>query len=495
MGPRVVLLFGLFACARANEPTPVGAAADVQTIPALRAALAQKPDGEGKSRALAHAASRIEASFRVSKKDEDAEAAVALYEEASRASGACDAAVRHALVHAERVRDPAIAFVDLYKQALVRQECAPVVEPLLARLGAYSPPPSVLRAISLRARPPEYAPSPPKHAVIRKVDPMGGAQATRLVITLSEPRPFRLEVAPRGNGAVLVLDDTRAEALHEPRREAGALERWSMKQEGPALSIPLEFAEGATARAFALSEPFRVVVDVLRDRPRKARPGRLVSRVALDPGHGGKETGAIGPTGLREKDVVLEIAKRSAVLLSKAGISTLLTRSDDTQVSLEERTARANAFDADLFVSIHCNASEGHTRRGIETYVLDTSKDDIANRIAARENGTHPGTSSDVLSMVLNMRLSDQRARSRKFAELLQRAAVAASELAFGDATDGGVHPAGFYVLVGARMPAVLFEASYISNPVEEERLSTARSRDRFADALANAIRAYGEGR
>jgi len=138
---------------------------------------------------------------------------------------------------------------------------------------------------------------------------------------------------------------------------------------------------------FYLPEPYRIVIDIARHPPGAASHGhRVIERVVLDPGHGGSDPGAIGPSGVREKDVTLDIARKIAPLLAKDGVSVVLTREDDRFVPLEDRTARANAFGADLFVSIHCNAAENRGRHGVETYVLDTTKDDIASRVAAREN-------------------------------------------------------------------------------------------------------------
>jgi N-acetylmuramoyl-L-alanine amidase len=245
-----------------------------------------------------------------------------------------------------------------------------------------------------------------------------------------------------------------------------------------------------------MHEPYRIVVDVARNPPGvKGRNARAVSRVVIDPGHGGKDNGAVGPDGLKEKDVTLDVAHRVAPVLATQGIQVVLTRDDDRFVPLEERTARANAFGADLFVSIHCNASEGKGRRGVETYVLDTTRDEIAARVAARENATTQAASAELASILGGMRMADEAARSLRFAQLLQRASTTAMQTRFGDAVDGGVHTAGFYVLVGASMPSVLFEASYISNPTDEQRLGADDVRQLLADAIANAIRAYREGR
>jgi N-acetylmuramoyl-L-alanine amidase len=260
--------------------------------------------------------------------------------------------------------------------------------------------------------------------------------------------------------------------------------------------VSLDLEGRAWRRVFTLREPYRIVVDVARHPPGvQGRNARQIARVVLDPGHGGRDTGAVGPGGTKEKDVVLDIAHRVAPVLAAEGIQVVLTRDDDHFVSLEERTARANGFGADLFISIHANASESKGRRGIETYVLDTTRDEIAARVAARENATTQDSSAELASILGGMRMADEAARSTRFAQLLQRASTSAARSRFGDAVDGGVHTAGFYVLVGARMPSVLFETSYISNPAEEARLGSDEYRQLLADAIANAVKAYRQGR
>jgi N-acetylmuramoyl-L-alanine amidase len=257
----------------------------------------------------------------------------------------------------------------------------------------------------------------------------------------------------------------------------------------------LDLAASAEHRVFYVSEPFRLVIDVVKSDP-SLRPTCNVRRVVLDPGHGGHDPGAIGPTGLREKDVALDIAHRAAPLVARElGISTLLTRDADVFVPLEERTARANGFGADLFISIHCNATERSGGSGVMTFVLDESKDQLASRIAALENSASAEATSE-LARVLSQsgdRASD--ARSSEFAGLLQRAAMASLLPSYPDVPDGGVKRAGFYVLAGARMPAVLFETSFISSARDETRFNTGDFRQKLADAIVNAVRAYKERR
>jgi N-acetylmuramoyl-L-alanine amidase len=189
------------------------------------------------------------------------------------------------------------------------------------------------------------------------------------------------------------------------------------------------------------------------------------------------------------------VARRVGKVLTREGLTVMLTRDDDHYVPLEERTARANAFGADLFVSIHCNAAENHVRHGVETYVLDTTKDEIASRVAARENATSQAATAELGSILASLRLADQAGHSLHLAELMQRAALGSIRDRYPDVLDGGVHTAGFYVLVGARMPSILVETGYISNPLEEQRLSSDDYRQRMADAVVNAIKAYRQGR
>jgi N-acetylmuramoyl-L-alanine amidase len=131
----------------------------------------------------------------------------------------------------------------------------------------------------------------------------------------------------------------------------------------------------------------------------------------------------------------------------------------------------------------------------VETYVLDTSRDEIAARVAARENATTQAASADLTAILGDLRLADQSQRSTRFAQLLSHATSSALGVRYGDAVDGGVHTAGFYVLVGADMPSVLFETSYISNVTDEQRLGSDEYRQVLADAIANAVKAYREGR
>lgn len=325
------------------------------------------------------------------------------------------------------------------------------------------------------------------------------------MVRLSNAASFKVGVAPavKGGPAHRVFVDLARTRIGKQKREiavGGLVERVRLGPHEGGARIVLDLQRKAVRRVFYLPEPFRVVIDVstrpLGEAPLNAKGKRQLNRVALDPGHGGSDPGATGPSGLQEKDVTLDIAHRAAsVLARELQVSTLVTRDRDEYVALEERTARANAYGADLFVSIHCNASESGAAHGVQTYVLDTTSDEIAARVAARENNASLAQAGpDVARLLSNLRLADNGSRSVHLAELLQRAAVASLSEKFAGVSDQGVKTAGFYVLVGAQMPAVLFETSFISNATEEERLKTGDYRQRLADAIINAIKAYRDG-
>ena len=194
-------------------------------------------------------------------------------------------------------------------------------------------------------------------------------------------------------------------------------------------------------------------------------------------------------------DVTLDIAHRAAPLLARElAISTLLTRDTDDFVALPERTARANAFQADLFISIHCNASEHMESTGIMTFILDESKDALASQIAARENAASQAAAAELANVMSRVLGVGSVSESLRFAELLQRSTMASVRERYPEVRDQGVKRAGFYVLAGAQMPSVLYEASFISNPRAEVRLNTGDFRQKMADAIVNAVRAYREG-
>lgn len=452
--------------------------------------------------------------WRIAGDPQDGSWAIALYRSASRdprTVGACDAAVRAGRLAGELAHDASAAYVDLAEarrrfaglpapSALAAAGCLAGVDRALAALVAFRPPvhggePPQTDPASA-ATPTAQSATAPR---IVRVDAWPGRDSTRVVIALDRPAPYRSgdevvdgTTAPR---TFVDLDGVDLGSAAPETAEAGIVTRIRAEATSTGSRVVLDLDGQAWRRTFYMVEPYRIVVDVARHAPFADRGLREVSRVVLDAGHGGRDSGAVGQAGTVEKDVTLDIGKRAAQILQSQGLSVLLTRDDDRFVSLEERTARANAFSADLFVSIHCNASEGRSPHGVETFVLDTTRDEVAAKIAARENATTRAASAELASMLSSMRLADQAQRSVRFARLLERSALAALRMTYADVVDGGVHPAGFYVLIGARMPSALFESGYISNGIEEQRLNTPEYRQLLADAIVNAVKAYREGR
>jgi N-acetylmuramoyl-L-alanine amidase len=218
-----------------------------------------------------------------------------------------------------------------------------------------------------------------------------------------------------------------------------------------------------------------------------------IRKIVIDPGHGGKDPGAIGVGGIMEKDLVLSIAKKLAYKLkNEMGVQVVLTRDDDRFVALEDRTHRANAEDADLFISLHTNASANGEARGVETYYLNNTSDEAALRLAARENGGARKPISDlqfILSdMTQNMKLED----SITLAHHLQQSVVGGMTKAVGEVRDLGVKTALFYVLVGARMPSVLVEMFFVTHRVEGPAMSREANQDALANSLFEGIQKYG---
>ena len=471
------------------------------------------------------AAGIFERVWRLEGKEQDAKEAATAYEAASRdlhLPGACAAGLRAARLAGDAAHDAQTTYAELYRLdrrlagptaeadagADPNAACAGEVRASMGLLSAFRPPSRVLAAIDdalaaagAIAASADAAAAPHGTAKVLRVEHWPGKDSARVVITLSEPAAFRAgdEAGAGGQAArtFVELDGVELGGAARGSDGNGIVRRVAVEPTSTGTRVSLDLDGGQAYRhVFHLLEPYRIVVDVARNPPGvSAASRRQVQRVVLDAGHGGNDAGATGPTGVHEKDVTLEIAKRAAKGLAAVGLEAILTRDDDRYVTLEERTARANQVAGDLFVSIHCNAAENHARHGIETYVLDTTKDDIAGRVAARENATTEAASAELGSILASMRLADQATRSTRLAELLQKSALASLKGSYPDATDGGVHPAGFYVLVGARMPAVLFETSYISNPTEEQRLNSDDYKDRLVDAIVNAVRAYKEGR
>lgn len=218
-------------------------------------------------------------------------------------------------------------------------------------------------------------------------------------------------------------------------------------------------------------------------------------RIVIDPGHGGQDPGAIGVNGLKEKEVTLAVAKELRRLIKgRIPCKILLTREDDRTLSLSQRTAAANAFGADLFVSIHANAARNRSARGIETYYLDRASDRSARRVAAQENQTTEDRVAETEHILADVLLGMKMPESRRLARTIQEAIVAKVAKEFGAVRDLGVKRAPFYVLTGAVMPSVLVETAFLSNAEEARLLKSEKYRGKVAEAMADAVETFAQG-
>jgi N-acetylmuramoyl-L-alanine amidase len=272
-----------------------------------------------------------------------------------------------------------------------------------------------------------------------------------------------------------------------------------------------------TYKVFSLKDPFRIVIDVwgaadnndpppepsvaISKKSGKLPPGALakqlalgVSRVIIDPGHGGRDYGAPGYLkGVHEKNVVLEISRRLAKKIRKElGYEVYLTRNSDRFLTLEERTAIANTRNADLFISIHTNSHRDRRAYGIETYFLNLATDDDAIRVAAMENATSTKNISDLQTILSDLMQNAKINESSRLAGYVQSSTVGHLKYKrWSRIKDKGVKQAPFYVLLGAQMPAILVETGFISNPRECKRLITSQYQERLCEGIIKGIKTY----
>ncbi|MBW2602923.1 MAG: N-acetylmuramoyl-L-alanine amidase [Deltaproteobacteria bacterium] len=267
-----------------------------------------------------------------------------------------------------------------------------------------------------------------------------------------------------------------------------------------------------TYKIFSLKNPFRIVIDVWgRQKPvqpvvkvskknAKIPTGALakqlalgVSRIVIDPGHGGRDYGAPGYLkGVHEKNVALKLARRLAKKIRKElGCEVIMTRNSDRSLTLEERTAIANTKNADLFISIHTNAARDRRAYGIETFFLNLATDNDAILVAARENATSTKNISDLETILSDLMQNSKINESSRLAVHVQKSMHRHLKKHYSKIKSKGVKQAPFYVLLGAQMPAILIETSFISNPRECKRLNNAAYQDRMSEAVVRGIREY----
>jgi len=485
--------------------------------------------------ALLDAAKGRYALYRFSAVEADREKALALAGRASRA-GAAQAGALAAAIRRE-AGDEAPAVV---AKAPPRKG-APVAAPQLPRRQAtptVAPPPSpapavaaatdeaeeeldpVLEEAVAEAGPAQVPPpgkgdpaSAPGPARVSEVQTWSNADYTRVAVYLSQPVGFEKQELPadRDHPRRLALDLRPALLDGQGSLRAvgdSLLHRVRVAQHGPdTVRVVLDLKGQDAYQVFTLGDPPRLIVDlgvreaqreaIARAVPRaapedeEAESGRRpIRRIIVDAGHGGHDTGAIGPRGVREKDVTLAMARRLAEKLRSQGFEVKLTRTDDRYLKLEERTAMANMARGDLFVSLHTNANPRRDRSGVETYFLNVTDDRYARRLAARENGSLnlEEAPRDVQRILTDLDSKASAGASRTLARLVQKEITSRTRQSQGAVRDRGVKNALFYVLLGARMPAVLVETAFISNRAEEQRLASPAYQQLVADGVARAV-------
>jgi len=267
-------------------------------------------------------------------------------------------------------------------------------------------------------------------------------------------------------------------------------------------------------KIFSLDNPFRIIIDINGSHGAPARPSALPAKkvntlpakpykrhakskrkkllIVIDAGHGGKDPGAIGHRGLKEKDVTLKLARLVAKDLGRELDSRIiLTRKRDVFVALEARTAIANSRRADLFISIHINSSRRRSATGVETYILNLSTSEESRRLAARENSTTRRGIGDLEFILRDLIKTAKTNDSVRLASSVQGRLVRRLRKKYSRIKGNGVKGAPFYVLVGTRMPSVLVEVSFISNAREEKRLRSRKYLKEVAEGISSGVIDY----
>lgn len=420
---------------------------------------------------------------------------VALYADGDMASGAAQ--------HLEKLRDTSLQ---------TSEPAAPVAPPPAAAPVA---PPSAAAAPTVEEpKKPEPESVPLRNASLLPIKYWSNNNYTRVVVETSEPVIFKHQMLEKsGDLPRRLYIDLVGCRLGQGGQSTvpiqdGLLRQVRNAQYSPdTVRVVLDTqTDISDYKVFNLEDPFRVVIDVMSSEapPQTAQKtpadaklslarqlGLGVKRIILDPGHGGKDPGTMTSDGLMEKDIVLRVAKKVAQKLrAKLDCEIILTRETDIFIPLEERTAIANSREGDLFISIHVNAAPNEKVKGIETYVLDLATNPDAMRVAAQENSTSARKVSDLQAILLDLIQNTKINESVKLAEIVQDNMVTGLGRQYENINNLGVKKAPFIVLIGARMPAILTEIAFLSNPMEETRLKN----DAYLNSLSEHISAGVSG-
>jgi N-acetylmuramoyl-L-alanine amidase len=312
---------------------------------------------------------------------------------------------------------------------------------------------------------------------------------------------------PAGRRTSKKAADSSAKKKIDPKADGADAPVETADASDPA-TIEHELSKGAVSRPVHGKTQAMRKADIAADLAiREAQPtssgdrsliralGLKIGKIVIDPGHGGHDSGTVGPDGLQEKDLVLEVGRRLGKLLeTRLGAEVVYTRKDDTFIPLETRTAIANQARADLFVSIHANSSRDPEARGVETYYLNFTSSPEALEVAARENAVSEKSIFELQDLVKKIAMKEKIEESREFAGDVQQSLHSGLASKSPAIRDRGVKKAPFIVLIGANMPSILAEISFVSNPADEHKLATSEYRERIAESLYRGIAKYANG-
>jgi N-acetylmuramoyl-L-alanine amidase len=497
--------------------------------------------------ALYMAAKTCEGLYSVSRVPRDAQEAVELYDKLASQypedSLADDALVRGAAIEEKVLKDYPQAFLryDKVRSRYSSGDMIAVARRKLAELARFAPPPTQ-KPSSQPDGGGSYGSSPGAgkgSAELTGIRFWTNPGYTRVVMDLTKKVVYSanfLPAEPKNGVPPRIYVDLKKTNLDPKLSEPTPVDDGLLRRIRTGISgdgtvrVVFDLVNFKDYKVFPLEDPFRLVVDVagdgepalVADKPEvrslppgpkdriagildkvpteaplpvhipHATVGRGLRRIVVDAGHGGKDPGAIGPDGIREKDVTLAIARVLAKKLEKElGCQVIMTRNSDVYLDLAERTAIANKVGADLFISVHANASPSRQAYGIETYYLNFSKNDQATAVVARENGTTLKQVGDLERILFDLMANSKINESSRLAAEIQKSLVGRLSHRYSHIKDLGVRQGPFYVLLGATMPSVLVETAFISNPREESRLTNPHYYQAAAAAIVKGVHNY----
>ncbi len=471
---------------------------------------------------------------RASGRSADAEEAISHYlDMASRFPNSrfADDALFHAGEIAEGRLNDRVSAIRYYRRVINEMPSGDMVPEARKRLVALSASPQAEPSVPEMTRHTHHAVA--QSPTLESIRYWSGPEYTRIVLDLSAPVVANPNLLKGDNPRLyfdLVYTDLSPGLPDEITIDNGLIQRVrSSRFDTQRSRVVIDMQRELEYRTTILDNPHRLVVDIFGSPSRTlqtqiARPpsetsfaddsiagilssatdqqpamrirqnsnGDGIRLIVIDPGHGGRDPGAIGPSGIMEKDVNLALAKVTAeTLRQQLGVRVLLTREDDRYLGLRERTEYANRVGADLFISLHANASPSSRAYGVETYFLNLSKTEEAAAVAARENNMSLQDISSLEAILFDLMANAKINESSRLAAEIQQAMVTGLTPGFNNIRDLGVKQGPFHVLLGATMPSALIEAAFITHPREEKRLNSADYQRQVANAIVRGVKNY----